>query len=482
MSGTAHFKAPSVDHGGTGRPQKQQSSAPKQQGPRPVQDAEVAALKRLIMLESEARRATSVSELVFMIANETRKLINARQIFVVRLTDAGKVRVEGISSLTGVDRNSPAVLWVEELTSRLKHEVSLAKSHTFRLPAYCRDTDTFDYKSYPFPEMLWVPLAGRDGSVLGGLLLAREVPWGESDKAVSLRISEGYSYCWLALEPPKRFDFKTLFSLKMKIAAAALALLVMLFPVKMSILAPAEIAAQNSFVIAAPMDGTIEDVLVNPNTNVSAGTPLIKFSDTQARNALLVSEREVEVAEAKLKQVTQAAFIDPEAKRELASARADLAVKQAERDYARDMLAKTVIAAPRDGIAVFSDKRDIVGRPANVGQRILEIADPQQVFVRIEVPVQDAIALEPGARVRVFLDTDPLRPLEAVLTRSSHTAHVREANVLAFRLDAELVMDDDMAPPRLGLRGTAQVQGDRVSLFYYLFRRPISYLRQRFGL
>ena len=37
------------------------------------------------------------------------------------------------------------------------------------------------------------------------------------------------------------------------------------------------------------------------------------------------------------------------------------------------------------------------------------------------------------------------------------------------------------AIPRIGLRGTAKVYGEKVSLFYYLFRRPITYLRQHLG-
>ena len=35
--------------------------------------------------------------------------------------------------------------------------------------------------------------------------------------------------------------------------------------------------------------------------------------------------------------------------------------------------------------------------------------------------------------------------------------------------------------PRLGLRGTARIHGEPVSLFYYLFRRPIVTFRQLTG-
>ena len=38
------------------------------------------------------------------------------------------------------------------------------------------------------------------------------------------------------------------------------------------------------------------------------------------------------------------------------------------------------------------------------------------------------------------------------------------------------------APPRIGLRGTAKILGDRVPLALYLFRRPLALLRQSLGI
>ena len=36
--------------------------------------------------------------------------------------------------------------------------------------------------------------------------------------------------------------------------------------------------------------------------------------------------------------------------------------------------------------------------------------------------------------------------------------------------------------PRLGLRGTARIQGESVSIAYWLARRPLSVIRQFIGL
>ena len=48
-------------------------------------------------------------------------------------------------------------------------------------------------------------------------------------------------------------------------------------------------------------------------------------------------------------------------------------------------------------------------------------------------------------------------------------------------IDARLT-EPGATPPRLGIRGTAQLIGENVPLYLYLFRKPISFLRQKFGL
>ena len=48
------------------------------------------------------------------------------------------------------------------------------------------------------------------------------------------------------------------------------------------------------------------------------------------------------------------------------------------------------------------------------------------------------------------------------------------------RLKATL--DDSSRMPRIGLRGTAKIYGEKVTLFYYLARRPLAAARQFLGL
>ena len=50
---------------------------------------------------------------------------------------------------------------------------------------------------------------------------------------------------------------------------------------------------------------------------------------------------------------------------------------------------------------------------------------------------------------------------------------------LAYVVRAALVPGHNF--PRIGLRGTAKIYGERVTLFYYLARRPLAAARQFLG-
>ncbi len=145
------------------------------------------------------------------------------------------------------------------------------------------------------------------------------------------------------------------------------------------------------------------------------------------------------------------------------------------------MLERTVVKSPRDGVAFFADRRDLIGRPVAAGEKLMEIVDPKDYQFNIDLPVSDAIVLKPGARVKVFLDFDPLNPVEAMLVRSDYKARARDGQVLAFRLVAEPITKP-LPDLRLGVRGTAEVFSDKAPLIIYLLRRPLAAARQHLGL
>jgi multidrug efflux pump subunit AcrA (membrane-fusion protein) len=451
------------------------------QRPRAVDGSAEEGLKALLAIEADVRSASSRAELLALIANETRKLTRARQIFVAGRSSTGSRSVLAISGLPSVEQSSPLVRDVTILLREIGRDAGHDKARDFDLKAYANQVPDLA-RAYPFPALAWLPFTSKQVQKLSvdGMLLARTEPWIEADLVVARRLASTYAHALGVIEAQPGRGSRLLFDRRRLALAGFISLLVLAIPVSMTTLAPAEIAPRAPFVVAAPIDGIVEDVVVEPNAPVVAGQPLVRFVDTTARNRLHLAERELQVASARVKKATQQAFTDVRGRHDLGIALAELELKTAERAFARDVLERSEIKAQKAGVAVYVDKKELIGRPAGTGEKLMLIADPKAVEVHVDMSLGDAIALAPGARVKVFLDADPLDPREAVVVLTDYQARVRPGNTLGFKVVARLT--DDRPSPRLGARGTAQLYGDRVVLGYYLFRRPIAAFRQWSGL
>ena len=436
----------------------------------PVPGALEQLLAHYLKLERQARAAVSVEMLSFSMVNDSQALFGFRH---AALLITGKVRA--LTGISAVEPNAPFVVFIERVAG------CLAAGDRFALPGVvpsesldqaCRD----DWQALSAPHAFWLPLKNREGEVFGGLWLARDNPWSDAEQALLAQLGDCYSHAWRALQPGKPWRMR--WPARTRWALAGALLLVLLVPVRQSVLAPAEVVPRNGQVVAAPLDGVVAEFLVKPNQPVQAAQVLVRFDATSLKAQADVAERTLGVAEAELKANTQRAFSDTDSSARLDLLAARVAQKRAERDYARELLARSEVRAERDGIAVFADAQRWTGKPVRTGERLLEIADPTQAELRIELPVADAIGLEQGAEIALFLDSDPLIRDGATLERAAYQAQSTSSGQLAYRLDATF----DAGPPRIGLRGTAKVFGDRAPLALYLLRRPLAALRQAVGL
>jgi HlyD family secretion protein len=447
----------------------------------PKVDQGAGAAARLLRLETDLRRIRAADAVGFFVANETRQVTKSQQTFVLGLDRLGKICVTAVSALVTVDRSAPLIVWVEALLFEIEKECTLNAVREFDAHGI-ELSPGVKQASYPLKFMVWLPFLDMQGKLIGGMLQAKTAPWSESDLVVSKHVADACAHAYIALNANVRSPSFT-FSIKPRFVGATAAVLIAVgcVPVSMTALAPVEVSPRSSFVVTAPVEGVVDAVLVQPNSAVRKDQPLVRLSDTILRNRLDIADREVMVAEAKAKKSAQLAFVDVRGRHELGIAQAEHELRRAERDYAKELLDRSVVRADRDGIAFFADAKDLIGRPVAVGERLMELADPALLEFRIDLPVADAIVLRDATRVKIFLDSSPFDPIEAKLIRTDFQARQRENQTLAFRIIAE---SEGSQPKivRLGVRGTAQVYSDRVSLAFYLFRRPISAARQWLGI
>ena len=434
----------------------------------------------LLQLESQVRKAQTVKELCFLLANETRRLVDFRQACIFSINPNGRARgrVEAVSSVAVVDRNAPMINWIERVISELWDQGSLQAPGTLSSTSCSTDLQR-DWKSFAFPHVLWCPLIRVDQQVIGGLWLTRETPWQEGEVQLIRRFAETVAHAWQALGGTKR-RVKNWKVLKKWIWGVLVVLMAaMWLPVRLSTLAPVEVVPRDPSVVTAPLDGVLGDILVHPNTLVQTGQTLFRYEDTKFRNQFEVAEKNLSVTWMEYRKVSQGAFTDHDTGAGMPVQASEVRLKEAERDYAWDMLQKVEVKSSRTGIVIFTDKSEWIGKPVVVGERIMEVANPKEFELKIDLPVEDAIVLREGAEVEVFLNANPLRAIPAQLIHASYHASILPTNVLAYRVEAEFTESPEDI--RIGWQGTAKIYGEPVTLFFYLFRRPLGVLRQTLG-
>jgi multidrug efflux pump subunit AcrA (membrane-fusion protein) len=328
---------------------------------------------------------------------------------------------------------------------------------------------------------LWAPLTCGANRLVGAMLMARDSRWSEADQRLVAELAGGYAHALAAFHGGRRRLLSGAWSRRgvVKLAALVAAVAALWLPFPLSALAPSEVVALDPTIVRAPLDGVIDHFDVQPNALVAVDQPLLELDPRSIENKLEVASKALAVSVSEYRQAAQSALFDDKSRSQLTVLSGKMDQRRADVAYAKSLLDRIHVTASRSGIAVFDDPNDWIGRPVTIGERLLEIADPSQVELEIWLPVADAITLKPGADVEFFLNTSPERPLRATLRLASYEATPSPANLLGYRLKARL--DPAAQVPRIGLRGTAKVYGEKVSLFYYLARRPLASARQLLG-
>jgi len=444
-------------------------------------EAQLFGLSTLVQLVKRARHAASAQELAFIMVNETHGLVPYRQAVLWQREARGRGKVIALSGIPSVERNAPFTLWLGRALSHL--DLTGASDDIRPVDASDLPGALGEEWSQWLPAYgLWVPLTTSAG-ILGALLLAREQPWSDGERPLVQEFADGYAHAWSGFRGRRRLSMATRLlgaRTAIKIAVGFALLAAMWLPVTLTALAPAEVVPFHPALVRAPVDGIVDHFAVQPNAEVREGQVVLELDPRTIQNKLDVAGKALAVAEAEYRQAAQQAVFDDKSRTQLAVLRGRMEERRADVAYAQSLLGRIHVTASRGGIALFDDPNDWVGKPVTTGEKLLEIADPNQAELEIWLPVADAINLNSGAKIEFFLNVSPDAPLEATLRQASYEATLSTSNVLGYRLKAALTDSSHM--PRIGLRGTAKVYGERVSLFYFLARRPLAAIRQFIGL
>jgi hypothetical protein len=440
------------------------------------------AIAQLLQIEQQVRRCETLTELSFVMVNATRSLLPYEQAAFFRGNELERLKLAALSDLSLIDHTTPFCAWLEQVAATLDETQLAPKAHVVDMTALPSEL-LQDLSEFSPPFMLWLPLMipAKPNQRVGVLLLAKSQPWTEKEIGLLQHLAASFAHALqlFVVESGWRLWFKRFLTKRNRMVIAAALVLTCFVPVRLSVLAPAEIIAKEPFMITSAIAGAVSEVLVKPGDDIRQGQTVVLLDKTEFKGHFDVAQRELERAQAELRTAEQAGYVDSRKKAEVAALESQVQLKTIERDYLQTKLAQTEIVAGKAGVAVLDDPEKWKGRPVVIGERILSIADPSRIQLEVQLPVKDAISLNRGNEVTFYLDTDPLAPLAFVVDYSSFESHLTPEQIVAYRIVANSL--DPAALPRIGLRGTAKLYGESVPLIYYLLRRPITFVRQNVG-
>jgi hypothetical protein len=441
----------------------------------------------LLDLGRRARLSASEDELVFQLVNGTHTLVPYRQ--AVLWTTAQRPR--GLSGVTQPDINAPYMQWLKRLMA--EHLVGLSEPTVIDLELLAEELrEAWDEWMPAFG--LYVPFEGHKP---GGFLCVRDVKWREQEIALVREWCDIWCHAWRGLTEKGKarrvIEWRALRSWRTWLGIGSVlpwykrrvvwvigaVVIFFLFPVRLTVLAPGELVPTNPTIVRSPIEGVIANIFVKPNAQVEFNELLFDFDEGLLNSRATVAAQALETALATYRQTTQLALGDAKYKSELAAQAGAIEERRAEAAFLADQLKRSKVTASEPGVVLFDDASAWLGRQVTVGESVMRIVRLDDVEVEAWLPIADAVRLEVGSRVQLYLQSEPLSPVQAQLRYVAHQAVERPDGTYAYRVRASL---NHPTKNRVGLKGTAKLESDRTTMFYWLFRRPLTVVRATLGI
>lgn len=443
-------------------------------------------LLTLLELGHRARTATGAPALAFLLVNDTRDLLQYREA-LLWFAEGG---VRAVSGILQLDRNTPYIQWVNRLSQTLtERSVEFGALTLHDAPGDI----AADWPEWFPMHALWVPLPFVDGdgvTLAGGLVLTSNEPWPEETLALLREWSSIWLHEYQAQYRPMPWSWHQIKKMvkqnftsspdmpwwkRRSSLLAMAAVFIALFPVRLTVMAQGELVPVQPAVIRAPLEGVIGQVLVRPNQTVKVGDVLFVFDEAALASRHEVARQALSSAEAEYRQLTQLALSDSRSKSQLSTLLGKVAEKQAEANFLESQLERTKVLAPQDGVALFDDPMEWIGRPVQTGERVMRVANPADLEIEAWVQIGDAIPLPEHADLDLYLSASPFSSVAGRLRYMAHDAQPRPDGTYGYRVRASLLSPTEH---RLGLKGTAKIHGGWVPMLYWVLRRPLATIRQ----
>jgi len=221
----------------------------------------------------------------------------------------------------------------------------------------------------------------------------------------------------------------------------------------------------------APFDGAILSGFVEPGDVVKKGQVLAEMDGREVRMELSAKiaerqqsrmQREIELTDGNVPQT----FLSELENERLSSEAGVLEHRQ------QHLLVRSSI----DGIVLSGSLERSEAASVRKGEVLFEIGPTDKMKVEIAIPADEISQVRPGNRVKIWIEGREEYPLVSEIKSIHPRSEIREAkNVFIAKIEFE--NEDDQFRP--GMKGTVRIDGERRSLGWSMFHKPINFLRSR---
>ena len=224
--------------------------------------------------------------------------------------------------------------------------------------------------------------------------------------------------------------------------------------------------------IVAPFDGYVREAPVRAGDVVEEGALLAAMDDRD----LVIERLKWSTEESNKEHEFERALSD----RNLAEAnviRTQIEGARAQIRLIDELLARSRLVAPFDGVVVSGDLSQAIGAAAGRGDTFFQLAPLDEYRVVLSVDETRVADVSEGARGELLLAALPDEPLDFVVEKITPVATVEDGSNV-FRVEASL----DAGSPRLrpGMDGVAKVDVGRARTLWIWLRPAVDWVRMSF--
>lgn len=424
--------------------------------------------------------AQNPQALQFIITNETHRIIPYDRAILYQV-QKNKISLLSISGQSSLHTLTEFYRKLNNLIQSLQDPGSVQSLSAEKFTGY-REVWA-EYQRQHHSTILWLPIYSGDELTLG-LWVER---WNASEELqpsketltlLSKYLLPSYGAAWGRFRQKYKIKSSTWSKYKLLLPLVALLLVSILFLVHLPlrVVALCEVVPKDPIFLTAPLQGVIEKITVKPGEEVNVGSILFKYDERLFAQELKIAQNEFSTGEAALNRALAIGINEESALTDVGILKLKLKKQKIDLELAKENYEKVEVKSPVKGTVIIDKIDSWVGKPVQVGEKIMTIADLSSTKLKIWIPENDNIHINPKVPIQVILNIDPDIHRKAYLEYIGNEVVLSDQQIPSFLAEAN--WEEPLSDVKPGLKGTAVLYGQEVSLFYYLIRKPWIMLRR----